>query len=33
MYDRLLLAVDHPDAADRVINAALELASLSDGEV
>jgi len=33
MYDRLLVAVDHSDAAERVINAAREMASLSDGEV
>ena len=33
MYDRLLLAVDDSDATERVINAARELASLSDGEV
>jgi len=32
MYDRLLLAVDHSDA-DRVINAAREMASLTNGEV
>ncbi len=33
MYDRLLLAVDHSDVAERVINAAREMASLSNGEV
>ena len=33
MYDRLLMAVDHSDVTERVINAARELASLSDGEV
>jgi nucleotide-binding universal stress UspA family protein len=33
MYDRILMAVDHSDAAERVINAAREMASLSDGEV
>jgi nucleotide-binding universal stress UspA family protein len=33
MYDRLLVAVDHSDATERVINAAREMASLSDGEV
>jgi len=33
MYDRLLLAVDDSDAAERVINAAREMAVLSDGEV
>jgi len=33
MYDKLLVAVDHSDAAERVINAAREMASLSDGEV
>ena len=33
MYDRLLVAVDHSDAAERVINAARDMASLSDGEV
>jgi nucleotide-binding universal stress UspA family protein len=33
MYDKLLVAVDHSDAAERVINAACGLASLSDGEV
>jgi nucleotide-binding universal stress UspA family protein len=33
MYDRILMAVDHSDVAERVINAARELASLSNGEV
>jgi nucleotide-binding universal stress UspA family protein len=33
MYDRLLVAVDNSDATERVIEAARELASLSDGEV
>ncbi len=33
MYGRLLLAVDHSEVAERVINAAREMASLSDGEV
>jgi nucleotide-binding universal stress UspA family protein len=33
MYDRLLVAVDHSDTAERVINAAKELALLSDAEV
>ena len=33
MYHRLLLAVDNSDAAGPVIDAARELASLSDGEV
>jgi nucleotide-binding universal stress UspA family protein len=33
MYDRILMAVDHSDAAKRVIKAAREMASLSDGEV
>jgi nucleotide-binding universal stress UspA family protein len=33
MYDKLLLAVDHSDAAGRAITAAREMASLSDGEV
>jgi nucleotide-binding universal stress UspA family protein len=33
MYDRILMAVDHSDVAKRVINAARELASLSNGEV
>jgi nucleotide-binding universal stress UspA family protein len=33
MYDKLLVAVDHSDAARRVIDAARELALLSDGEV
>lgn len=33
MYDKVLVAVDNSDAAARVINAAREMASLSDGEV
>jgi nucleotide-binding universal stress UspA family protein len=33
MYDRLLVAVDRSDAAGRVIDAARDLALLSDGEV
>jgi len=33
MYGRLLLAVDNSDVAERVIGAARELASLSNGEV
>ena len=33
MYDRILMAVDHSDAAERVIIAAREMASLSNGEV
>jgi nucleotide-binding universal stress UspA family protein len=33
MYDKLLVAVDHSDAAERVIGAAREMALLSDGEV
>jgi nucleotide-binding universal stress UspA family protein len=33
MYNKILLAVDHSEAAGRAINAARELASLSDGEV
>jgi nucleotide-binding universal stress UspA family protein len=33
MYDRLLMAVDHSDVTERVINAARKLASLSKGEV
>jgi nucleotide-binding universal stress UspA family protein len=33
MYDKLLVAVDQSDAAERVINAAREMALLSDGEV
>ena len=33
MYDRILMAVDHSYIAERVINAARELASLSNGEV
>ena len=31
MYDRILMAVDHSDAAERVIIAAREMASLSNG--
>ena len=33
MYDRILMPVDHSDVAERVIDAARELALLSDGEV
>ena len=33
MYGRILLAVDQSDAAEQVINAAAEMASLPDGEV
>ena len=33
MYGRILMAVDHSDVAERVINAAREMASLSNGEV
>lgn len=33
MYDKILMAVDHSDATERVISAARELALLSDGEV
>lgn len=33
MYEKILVAVDHSDAATRVLNAALELASLSHAEV
>ena len=33
MYDRLLMAVDHSDVAERVIDATREMASLSNGEV
>jgi len=33
MYGRLLLAVDNSDVAERVIGAARDLASLSNGEV
>jgi len=33
MYERILMAVDRSDAAERVINAARDLALLSDGEV
>jgi nucleotide-binding universal stress UspA family protein len=33
MYDRLLMAVDHSDVAERVIDATREMASLANGEV
>jgi len=33
MYDKLLVAVDRSDAAERVVKAAREMALLSDGEV
>jgi nucleotide-binding universal stress UspA family protein len=33
MYGRILMAVDHSDVAERVIDAARELASLFDSEV
>ena len=33
MYDRILVAVDRSDVAERVVDAARELASLSNGEV
>jgi nucleotide-binding universal stress UspA family protein len=33
MYDKLLVAVDRSDVAERVIHAAREMALLSDGEV
>jgi nucleotide-binding universal stress UspA family protein len=33
MYDRLLVAVDHSETAGRVVNAAREMAALSNGEV
>ena len=33
MYDKLLVAVDRSEAAERVIHAAQEIATLSDGEV
>ena len=33
MYGKILMAVDHSDVAERVIDAARELASLSDSEV
>lgn len=33
MYDTILMAVDHSDVAERVINAARDLASLFDSEV
>jgi nucleotide-binding universal stress UspA family protein len=33
MYEKILVAVDHSEATPRVLNAALELARLSQGEV
>jgi nucleotide-binding universal stress UspA family protein len=33
MYERLLVAIDHSEATERVLAAAQELASLSKGEV
>jgi nucleotide-binding universal stress UspA family protein len=33
MYEKILVAVDHSEPTPRVINAALELARLSHGEV
>ena len=33
MYDKLLVAVDHSKATEHVLNAARDLASLSNGEV
>ena len=33
MYEKILVAVDHSGITARVLNAALELASLSQGEV
>jgi nucleotide-binding universal stress UspA family protein len=33
MYDKLLVAVDHSKATERVLDAARDLASLSSGEV
>ena len=33
MYDKILMAVDGSDITERVIDAARELASLSEGEV
>jgi len=33
MYEKLLVAVDHSKATERVLGAARELASLSKGEV
>ena len=33
MYEKILAAVDHSEITPRVINAVLELASLSQGEV
>jgi nucleotide-binding universal stress UspA family protein len=33
MYEKLLVAVDHSNATERVLSAARDLASLSNGEV
>ena len=33
MYEKLLVAIDHSGAAKRVLAAARELATVSDGEV
>jgi nucleotide-binding universal stress UspA family protein len=33
MYERLLVAVDHSEASERVLSAAQELAQLSQGEI
>jgi nucleotide-binding universal stress UspA family protein len=33
MYEKILVAVDHSEVTARVLNAVLELASLSQGEV
>jgi nucleotide-binding universal stress UspA family protein len=33
MYERLLVAVDHSDSSERVLAAAKDLATLSEGEV
>ena len=33
MYEKILVAVDHSEVTGRVLDAALELASLSQGEV
>lgn len=33
MYEKILVAVDHSEITPRVLNAALQLASLSQGEV
>jgi nucleotide-binding universal stress UspA family protein len=33
MYERVLVAIDHSDATDRVLAAASELAQLASGEV